>query len=105
MSFWAIFFEYAAILTYLTVGFIVAFEAVLAMTGSAFAIKWIRRLYNLRGFMISVYIFYPMLWFVYFLLEVIPYIFGVNKKLVKFDIPMMLYRVFPEECDHCDLEQ
>ncbi len=105
MSFWALFFEYAAVLTYLVVGFIVAFEAVLAMTGSEFAIRWIRRLYNLRGFMISVYIFYPMLWFVYFLLEVLPYYLGGSKKLTKFDIPAMLYRVFPEECDECDLKK
>lgn len=105
MSFWGLFIEYAAILTYLTVGFIVGFEAVLAMTGSEFAIKWIRRLYNLRGFMISVYLFYPMLWFVYLLLEVLPYLFGGSKKLIKFDIPAMLYRVFPDECDECNLEE
>ncbi len=105
LTFWEYFFLYAAILTYLTVGFIVGFEAVLAMTGSEFAKKWIRRLYNLRGFMISVYIFYPMLWFVYFLLEVLPRLLGANIKMVPFDIPAMLYFVFPDECDACDLEE
>ncbi len=105
MSFWGYFITYASILTYLVVGFIVAFEAVLAMDGSQFAIKWIRRLYNLKAFMFSVYLFYPMLWFVYFLLEVLPYIFGASKHLTKFDIPMMLYRVFPDECEACDLEE
>jgi hypothetical protein len=105
MSFWGLFFIYASILTYLVVGFIVAFEAVLAMSGSEFAIKWIRRLYNLRGFMISVYIFYPMLWLVYFFLEILPYYLGGTKQLTKFDIPMMLYRIFPDECDACDLEE
>ncbi len=105
MSFWWLFFKYAFILTYIVVGFIVAFEAILCMSGSRFAISWVRRLYTLRGFMISVYIFYPMLWIVYLFLELIPYYLGGSKELTKFDIPMMLYRIFPDECDECDLEK
>jgi len=105
MSFWALFIQYAFILTYIVVGFIVALEAILCMSGSHYAIKWVRRLYNLKSFMISVYIFYPMLWIVYFLLEVIPYYLGSSKELTKFDIPMMLYRIFPEECDRCESDE
>ncbi len=102
-SFWFLFFKYAFILTYLVVGFIVAFEAILCMNKSAFAIKWVRRLYTLKSFMISVYIFYPMLWIVYLFLEVIPFYLGGSKHLTKFDIATMLYYIFPDECDECDL--
>jgi heme/copper-type cytochrome/quinol oxidase subunit 3 len=72
------------------------------MSGSKFAIEWVRKRYKLRGFMMSTYIFFPMLLLAYLFLELIPYFFGMTKTLVKFDIPSMLYRVFEEESDKCD---
>ncbi len=102
MSIWSLFVLYALILTYLVVGFIVAFEAVLCMGGSKIAVKWVRRLYNLRTFMFLVYLFYPMLLLAYLFLELIPYYFTTGKELTKFDIPMMLYNIFPDESNECD---
>ncbi len=102
MSIWSLFILYAMLLTYLVIGFIVAFEAVLCMGGSKIAIKWVRRLYTLKTFMFLIYIFYPMLLLVYLFLEIIPYFFERSKVLTKFDIPMMLYTIFPDECRECD---
>ena len=102
MEFWIEIFKLIFILTYLVIGFIVAFESVLCMSGSKFAIEWVRKRYKLKGFMLSTYIFFPMLLLAYLFLEFIPYFLGMTKKLVKFDIPSMLYRVFEEESDKCD---
>ena len=102
MSFWIVVVKYAFILTYLAIGFIVSFEAILCMGGSKVAVKWVRRLYNLKSFMFLVYLFYPILLVVYFLLEIIPYYLGVSKNLTKFDIPRMIYTIFPDDCDNCD---
>lgn len=102
MEFWIEFFKLAAILTYLVIGFVISFESVLCMSGSNAAKEWVRKRYKLKGFMLSTYIFFPMLLLAYLFLEVIPYYSGMTKKLVKFDIPGMLYHVFEEESDKCD---
>ncbi len=101
MSFWWLFFKYAAILTYLSWGFVVAIETVLVMAGSPFAIRWVRRRYKLKFYMFEVYLFYPMIWIGYLLLEVIPWLFHREEPLPKFDIAGAIYRVFKEECDRC----
>ena len=102
MDFWIELFKLIFILTYLVIGFIIAFESILCMSGSKFAIEWVRKRYKLKGFMMSTYVFFPLLLLAYLFLEVIPYFFGMTKSLVKFDIPAMLYRVFEEECDKCE---
>ena len=102
MEFWIEFFKLAFLLTYIVIGTVIAFESILCMSGSKFAIEWVRKRYKLKGFMMSTYIFFPMLLLAYLFLEFIPYFFGMTKKLVKFDISMMLYRVFEEECDKCE---
>ena len=101
MTLW-LFIFYGGLLTYIIVGFIVAFEAVLCMGGSEIAIKWVRRLYTLKAFMFLVYIFYPILLFVYLILEIIPYYLKTSKDLIKFDIAMMLYNIYPDESEKCD---
>lgn len=102
MDFWIEMFKLTFILTYLIIGFVIAFESILCMNGSEIAIKWVRKRYKLKGFMMSTYIFFPILLFTYLLLEVIPYCSGMTKILVKFDISTMLYRVFKDESDKCD---
>lgn len=102
MDFWIEFFKLAAILTYIVIGFVISFESVLCMSGSKIAIEWVRKRYKLRGFLMSTYIFFPMLLLAYLFLEVIPYYFGMTKKIVKFDIPTMIYNIFEEESDYVD---
>ena len=102
MDFWIELIKLIFILTYLVIGFIVAFESILCMGGSQIAIDWVRKRYKLKGFMFSTYIFFPMLVLAYLFLEVIPYYIGMTKTLVKFDISDMLYLVFKDESDKCD---
>ncbi len=102
MEFWIELFKLIFILTYLVIGFVIAFESILCMGGSEIAIEWVRKRYKLKGFMMSTYIFFPILLLVYLFLEVIPYYTGMTKMLVKFDISAMLYRVFKDESDKCD---
>ncbi|MCH9814312.1 MAG: hypothetical protein K0U47_10285 [Epsilonproteobacteria bacterium] len=104
MEFWIELIKTLAIATYLVIGFVIAFESVLCMSGSQVAKEWVRKRYKLKGFMMSTYIFFPMLLLAYLFLEVIPYYSGMTKKLVKFDIPKMLYHVFEEESDKCEKE-
>ena len=102
MDFWIELIKLIFILTYLVIGFIIAFESILCMGGSQIAIEWVRKRYKLRGFMFSTYIFFPMIILAYLFLEVIPYYAGITKTIVKFDISDMLYRVFKDESDKCD---
>lgn len=102
MEFWIELFKIVFLLTYIVIGSVIAFESILCMSGSQFAIEWVRKRYKLKGFMLSTYIFFPMLLLAYLFLEVIPYYSGMTKTVVKFDISAMLYRVFEEECDKCE---
>ena len=95
-------FKIIFILTYLVIGFVIAFESILCMSGSKIAIEWVSKRYKLKGFMLSTYIFFPMLLLAYLFLEVIPYYSGMTKTIVKFDISAMLYHVFKDESDKCD---
>ncbi len=104
MGFWSYFFIYAAILTYLTWGFVVAFESVLIMTGSEAAKAWVRKRYTLKFFMFEVYLFFPLVFLGYVFLEFVPYFLGTSKKIAKFDIANMIYEVFSEDLDKMDEE-
>ncbi len=70
VSFWYLFF--GALLTYLCWGFVVAFEILLAMGGSKWAIEWIRKRYRYEVLYREVKVFYPMIWVGYFFLETLP---------------------------------
>ncbi len=93
-AFWYLFL--GGILTYLVWGFIVAFEILLAMSGSTLAIKWIRKRYKYHVLYREVKIFYPMIWVGYFFLEIIPhYIFGAE--LTRLDMDEVFSRIFEEK--------
>ncbi len=102
MEFWIELFKLIFILTYIILGFIISFEALLCMSRSKFALEWVRKRYKLKGFMLSIYIFFPMLLLSYLFLEIIPYYLGLTRTLIKFDISTMIYNVFEDESDKCD---
>lgn len=89
VSFWYLFI--GGILTYLVWGFVVAFEILLAMNGSKWAIEWIRKRYRYKVLYREVKIFYPMIWLGYFFLEIVPhFLFKVEKT------PLDMERLFQE---------
>ncbi len=104
MGFWGYFFLYGFIFTYLTWGFVVAFESVLLMSKSKMAVEWVKKRYTLKFFMFEIYIFFPMVFLGYLFLEYIPYLLGKNDKLAKFDIAGAVYEVFKDEIDEADLK-
>ncbi len=84
----------AAILTYLIWGFVVSFQVVLAMSGTKWALRWIKSRYKYKTLYVEVMIFYPMILLAYLFLELIPhYVFGV-KKLVPFDLDHLFELLF-----------
>ena len=72
LLFWFIYIAYALVLTYLVLGFIIAFEVIAAMGGGKFAFKWLRKHFSYNELYWSVIIFYPMLRLGYFFLEYLP---------------------------------
>ncbi len=95
--FWTYFITLAILLTYIVLGFLVAFEGVLAMSGSRFAIKWIRKQFTLKGFIWASKVSYPFLLLVYFLFEQLPYYLGFDEKLTKFCMSDMIMNIFGDE--------
>ncbi len=75
LLYWFIHIAYALVLTYLVIGFVVAFEVTAAISGGVFAVKWIREHFSYEEFYWSVIIFYPMIKLGYFFLEYLPSIF------------------------------
>lgn len=75
LFFWFFHIVYAALLTYLVLGFIISFEVAAAMSGGEFALKWIRKHFTYEEFYWAVIIFYPMLRLAYFFLEYLPSFF------------------------------
>jgi len=104
MGFWYYFFIYAGILTYFTWGVVVAFEVVLVMAGSEFAKEWVKKRYTLKFFMFEVYLFFPLVFFGYLFLEVLPYFLGKSNSMAKFDIGRTIYEVFAEDLEGLDDE-
>ncbi len=91
-SFWYLFL--GSILTYLVWGFVVAFEVVLAMSGSEWARKWILKRYTYKSLSREVKVFYPMILMGYLFLEIVPYyLFGV-KDMVVFDLQKLFDQLF-----------
>ncbi len=73
--FWFLHIIYAAVLTYLTLGFIISFEVIAAMSGGKLAVRWIKKHFTYDELYWSVILFYPMLRLAYFFLEYIPSFF------------------------------
>lgn len=71
-SFW--YLVYGSILTYLVWGFVVAFEVVLAMSGTRIAREWIKKHHNYKQLYYEVRVFYPMVLLGYFFLEMLPHL-------------------------------
>jgi hypothetical protein len=93
IEYWIIFVELVLGLSYLVVGFVIAFEVVLGMGGSKTAQQWIKKRHKYKNFYIAVMLFYPMILLGYFFLEVIPhYLFG--KRLIAFDMQGLFDQVF-----------
>ena len=87
----------ASILTYIVLGFLFAFEGILAMSGSKFAIRWIRKKFTLKGFLFASKFCYPFFVLVYFLMEKLPYHLKMDDKLTEFDMDKMILNIFEDE--------
>ena len=97
LFFWYTLFFYIFILSYLAWGFVVAFEIVLAMSGSKAAVKWLKEHYSYRLLYAEVVLFYPMILLGYLFLELIPhYIFG-QTPLARFDLQKLFERLFKKK--------
>jgi hypothetical protein len=91
-SFWFLFF--AAMLTYLVWGFVIAFAIISAMGDSTVALEWIRAHHSYRELYLESIIFYPMILLGYLFLELIPhYLFRVQH-MVPFDLQKVFDRLY-----------
>ena len=91
-SFWFLFF--AAVLTYLVWGFIIGFEVVLAMNGTKWACKWLKKHHTYKQMYWESVLFYPMILISYALLEWVPhYVFRV-KEYTPFDLQLLFERLY-----------
>jgi len=97
LEFWLWFIILGSILTYIVLGILFAFEGILAMGGSRFAIKWIRKQFTLKGFLFATQICYPFFWILYFFMELLPYYLGMDDELTEFDISQMILNIFEDE--------
>jgi len=93
LLFWFLHIAYAVILTYLVLGFIIAFEVSAAMSGGQLALGWIRKHFTYGEFYWSVIVFYPMLKLGYFLLEVLPSVL-TRGIYCKFDLDYLFEELF-----------
>jgi hypothetical protein len=93
-SFWYLLI--GGMLTYLAWGFVVAFEILLAMNGSQWAVEWIRKRYKYKVLYREVQVFYPMIWLGYFFLELVPhYLFGAE--MTPLDMDRVFEKIFHDE--------
>ena len=97
LEFWLWFIILAFILSYIVLGILFAFEGILAMGGSRFAIKWIRRNFTLKGFLFATQFCYPFFLLMYFFMELLPYFLGLEKNLTPFNISKMILNIFEDE--------
>jgi len=88
---------YGSILTYLILGFIIAFESMLALHGIPTALRWIREWHTPSGYKRMLILFFPMLQLAYLFLERIPALFGLNKERRPFDPDRIWHEVFGKE--------
>jgi hypothetical protein len=63
------------ILTYITWGFAFSIELLLVHNDTSTAIEWFEKYYTFKTFKREYYAFYPILWIMYFLLDIMPYLF------------------------------
>jgi len=77
------------LLTYATWGFVFALQLLLVHHQVQTAIQWFCDHYTYPSFYAEYRIFYPMLWLLFFFLDVIPYLF-FREHMIKFDPPKIL---------------
>ena len=85
---------FSAILTYIIWGFIIGFESILALNGTKGAIKWIKKHHNPNTFRYMLIIFLPMLHLVYILLELIPFLIGIENSLKSLDLDKIYKNIY-----------
>ncbi len=71
------------VLTYVTWGFAFGIELLLVHNNTQTAIDWFKKYYTFKSFKREYYVFYPILWVLYFLLDVMPYIL-YRDKIIEF---------------------
>lgn len=96
LEFFFYLFVYASILTYLVLGFIISFEAMLLLNEVPSAIEWVRKWHKASGFKTMLIIFLPMLQLSYLFLEWLPHIAGFNEHLSPFDLDKIFLTAFPK---------
>jgi len=69
-------------LTYVVWGFVFAMQLLLVLNDVDPAIRWFRHYYTYPMFLAEYRLFYPMLWLVYILLEVIPHLIDRERMMV-----------------------
>ncbi len=88
---------YSSILTYLVLGFIVSFEAMLILNQTPSAIEWVRKWHRASSFKTMLVLFLPMLQLSYLFLEIIPYFLGLSSHKEPFDLDKIFTIAFPKE--------
>jgi hypothetical protein len=92
-EFWVLFITFFLGMTYVVLGFVIAFEVTLAMSGSTLAMDWIKKHCSYKELYAEVIVFYPMILLGYLFLEVLPhYLFGVQK--VAFDLQDLFDKLY-----------
>ncbi len=89
-------FVYASILTYLVIGFIISFEAMLLLNEVPSAIEWVRKWHKASGFKTMLIIFLPMLQLSYLFLEWLPRQMGLSDEACPFDLDKIFLTAFPK---------
>jgi len=85
------------LLTYASWGFVFALQLLLAHHQVPTAIDWFRDRYTYKSFYAEYRVFYPMLWLLFFFLDVIPHLI-FRDHMIEFDPPKILHfmkRVLP----------
>ncbi len=89
-------FVYASILTYLVLGFIISFEAMLLLNEVPSAIAWVRKWHKASGFKTMLIIFLPMLQLSYIFLEWLPHHLGFGERPNPLDLDKIFFTAFPK---------
>lgn len=93
LEFWIYYAIIGSTLTYLVWGFVVAFEVVLAMSGSQWAIEWIKKRYRYKILYYEVIVFYPMILLGYLFLELVPHLL-FKAELAVFDMQALFDKLY-----------
>lgn len=92
LEFWEYFFIIGSILTYICWGFVFAIQALLLMHGRPEAVEWVKNRYRLRTFKREMFIFMPMIYLFYVLLEIIPGLLGIDSGVLSFSPKELMER-------------